>query len=184
MTASARDLLMSEVLMPAPGFAPSGRAGGRGLARLPQPSLQDARWIGNYRGITQGYVRSNRVLSGYDLDTRVLQGGDGLGRGAWIDPGGKPEQDLRAKAGLRRVGRGRADAVVGGDPHDVDLIDVVGAQPVGERGALVVGAFEAAVSGGVLALAEYRLDRLGVQVRMQFRAMRPGDAVRRPGLDV
>src|SRR6185437_9798455 len=168
MTASARVLLNSEVLMSAPGSAPIDGAGRRGLARLPQPSLQDARRIGNYHSITPGYVQSNRVLRGCDVDTRVLQGGDSLGRGAWIDPGGEPEQDLRAEAGLRRVGRGRADAVVGGEPHDVDLVDVVGAQPVGERRALVIGAFEAAVSGGVLALAEHRLDRLGVQVRMQF----------------
>src|SRR5690349_21192192 len=136
MTASARVLLMSEVLIVCPWISPDRWRGRRGLARLPQPSLQDVRRIGNYRGIARGYVQSNSVLRGGDGDTGVLQGGDGFGRGAWIDARGEPEQDLRAEASLRRVGRGRADAVVGGDPHDVDLIDVVGAQPVGERRAL------------------------------------------------
>src|SRR6516165_11995438 len=102
MTASARVLLTSETLMYAPDEPRSSARTGV-VARACH---------------SQDYVRQVRVLSGGDGNACILQGGDGFGRGAGIDASGQPEQDVRAEAGLHRVGRGRADAVVGGDPGD------------------------------------------------------------------
>lgn len=42
---------------------------------------------------------------------------------------------------LHRVQRGRADAVVGCDAHQVDILHPAPAQPVGQRRALLVGPF-------------------------------------------
>ena len=59
----------------------------------------------------------------------------------------------------RRPGR-CPDAVVGGDPADVDPVDLVVAQPVGEDRAVVGRALETRVGRGVLALGEDRVERL------------------------
>ena len=78
-----------------------------------------------------------------------------------------------AKPGCDGVRGRRLHAVVRGDTHDVDRVDATLPQPVGQRCAVVVGAFEAAVGGRVLALAEHRLDGAGVELRVEVDARGP-----------
>src|SRR5690606_5155461 len=103
-------------------------------------------------------------------------------------PGGEVEQHLGAEALAHRVQRGGPHAVVGGYAHDVDLVDLAGAQPVGQRGAVLVGPLEPAVGGGVRALVEHGVDSAGQyrgrEVRVEARALGAGHAVGGPGVHV
>ena len=85
------------------------------------------------------------------------------------DARGQVEQHPGGKAGPGRVRGGRVHAVVRGDAHHVDLVHAVAAQPVAQRRPVVISALESAVRRGVLPLAEYRLHRRGVQVRVEVR---------------
>lgn len=83
--------------------------------------------------------------------------------------------------GLHRVQRGRAYAVVGGDTYHVDVLHSALTQPVGQRGALFVGAFEAALGGAVRAFEEDGVDLAagdgGGEVRVELAAFASGYAV-------
>src|SRR5690242_12559504 len=109
-------------------------------------------------------------LGGRDVHSAVAERRDRLGGSAWGDAGGQAQDDPGPEAVRGGVGGRGADAVVGGDADNVHRVHVVLAQPVRQRDAVVVYALEAAVGGGVGALAEHRLDRLGRQVGVELSA--------------
>lgn len=78
--------------------------------------------------------------------------------------GGHPEQDTGGQPRAPGVQRGRPYAVVGGDPDDVDAVDLMLAQPLGERRAVVGDALEAAVGRLVLPL----LNTASIGARSRF----------------
>ena len=75
----------------------------------------------------------------HDRDAGGAERLDGLGGRRRGHSRGQVEQDPGGEAGGDRIGRGGLHAVVGGDAHDVDIVDLAGAQPVGQRGAVLVG---------------------------------------------
>ena len=93
-------------------------------------------------------------------------------------------QHARSQAFAHRVGHRRADAVVGGEAGDVDIGDAAFAQPGGEWCATWPGALESRVGGGMRPLAEHGLDPRHIQIRVEGGAWRPGDAVRRPRVQI
>ena len=115
------------------------------------------------------------------LDPGGTHIGDGLGAGLRCDTGGQVQQHAGGETRLDGVGGGRHHAVVRGDAHDVDFVDVALAQPVRQRGAGFVGALEAAVRRRVPALGEHGLDGGGVELRVEVGARRADHTVRRPG---
>ena len=88
-----------------------------------------------------------------------------------------------AKPVAHGVERGRAHAVVGGDPAHVDVVDLVGAQPVGQRGAVRRTPLEAGVRRRVLALEEDRVEGLRVEVGVERLPVGADLAVHRPRVD-
>ena len=111
-----------------------------------------------------------------------------LGEGSLGGLRGHAGAEVEEEAGGEAVGhciecRG-SDAVVGGESADVDSFDVALAQPVGERGAVVVPALEAGVRRLVLALEEDRVERPRLEVRVPLLAGGADLAVDRPRVDV
>ena len=102
-----------------------------------------------------------------DLDAGGAHVLDGLGGRLGRDARGQVQQHPGGEARFHGIGGRRLHAVVGGDADDVDLVDAALPQPVGQRRAVLVGAFEAAVGRRVLALAENRLDGGRVELRVE-----------------
>ena len=119
-----------------------------------------------------------------DLDACFAHLGEGSLGGLGSDAGAEVEEEASGEAVRHRVqGRG-SDAVVGGEAADVDSLDLVLAQPVGQRGAVVILALEAGVRRLVLALEEDRVERLRVEVWVERLAVGADLAVHRPRVDV
>ena len=116
-----------------------------------------------------------------ELHTLGAQVLDSLRRRLRRHTRGQVEQHPGGKARPGRVRGRRVHAVVRGDAHHVDLVHAVPAQPVAQRRPTVIRTLEPAVRRRVLSLAEHRLHRRGVQVRVEVRAGRARHAVRRPG---
>ena len=95
-------------------------------------------------------------------------------------PAVRSQQDPGREAGGDRVGGGGDHAVVGGDAHDVDLVDPALPKPIRQSSAGFVGALEAAVRRRVPALGEYGFHRGVVELRMEVSARRSDHTVPRP----
>src|SRR5262245_60147191 len=91
---------------------------------------------------------------------------DGLPR----DPGREIEQHPRGEAGLDRVDRGCAYAVVGGDARDVYRVHIRAPQPVGEPDAVLRLALESGVGSDVGTFGEDGFNGLGGQPGVEIRA--------------
>lgn len=117
------------------------------------------------------------------LDTGPAQLGDCGARGVGGDASGVIEQDLHREARTHSIQCGGLHAVIGRDADDIEVSDVAGLQPGGQRRAVLGRALETALRGGVRTLEEDLVDVPGVdggrKIRMELASLTAHDAMHR-----